>query len=50
MRRFGGSPVNEVKEKSPLPQQLALFPDLLKSGMKELGVAALGALAFAIGS
>jgi len=46
MRRFGRSPVNEVKEKSPLPKQLALFPE----GMKELGVAALGALAFAIGS
>lgn len=28
--------VNEVKEKSPLPKQLALFPE----GMKELGVAA----------
>lgn len=27
MRRFGRSPVNEVKEKSPLPQQLALFPE-----------------------
>ncbi|PPD85614.1 hypothetical protein GOBAR_DD17446 [Gossypium barbadense] len=31
MRRFGRSPVNEVKEKSPLPQQLALFPELRRS-------------------
>lgn len=57
MRRFGRSPVNEVKEKSPLPlvERLRTSPAAVSSfpwaeGMKELGVAALGALAFAIGS